>query len=94
MITKNINKIKELFTLETITDTFSMVNTFALSTTENVAVKGIETISEWQNKADKAIKSGLNFNAQKQEVFFDALDSGKETVVKNYTKVAKRFTKK
>ncbi|APG66060.1 hypothetical protein LPB136_12075 [Tenacibaculum todarodis] len=94
MITKNINKIKELFTLENVSETFSTVNNFALATTENVAVKGINTVSEWQNTLDKAIKNGLAFNAQKQEVIFDALDSGKVVLVKNVSKVTKRFSKK
>lgn len=94
MITKNINKIKENLTLENVSNTFSMVNTFALSTTENVAIKGINTVSKWQNTLDKAIKNGLAFNAQKQEVFFDALDSGKVVLVKNVSKVTKRFSKK
>ena len=94
MITKNINKIKELFTLENVSDTFSMVNTFALSTTEDVAIKGIKTVSKWQNNIDKAIKNGLAFNAEKQEVIFDALDSGKVVLVKNVSKVTKRFSKK
>ncbi len=94
MITKNINKIKESLTLENVSDAFSMVNTFALSTTESVAVKGINKVSKLQNTLDKAIKNGLAFNAQKQEVIFDALDSGKVILVKNVSKVTKRFSKK
>ncbi|MCH3883560.1 hypothetical protein [Tenacibaculum aquimarinum] len=94
MITKNINKIKESLTLENVSDAFSMVNTFALSTTETVAVKGINKVSKLQNTLDKAIKNGLAFNAQKQEVIFDALDSGKVILVKSVSKVTKRFSKK
>ncbi|MCH3881550.1 MULTISPECIES: hypothetical protein [Tenacibaculum] len=94
MITKNINKIKESLTLENVSDAFSMVNTFALSTTESVAVKGINKVSKLQNTLDKAIKNGLAFNAQKQEVIFDALDSGKVILVKNVSKVTKKFSKK
>lgn len=94
MITKNINKIKETFTFKNIADTFSSVNSFALATTENYALRGIDSITKWQDSADKALKNGLAYNAKKQEVIFDSLDSAKETVVKTFNKTKKRFVKK
>ncbi len=94
MITKNTNKIKEAFNFNNIVDTFSLANNFALATTENVAIKGIKTVGEWQKYTDKAIKNGLKYNAKKQEFIFDALDSGKVVLVKNISKVIKRFSKK
>lgn len=94
MITKNINKIKEAFTFNNVVDTFSLVNNFALATTENVALKGIKNVAKWQKNADKAIKNGLKTSAKNQDKMFDLLEDGKAVVVKNISKVTKRFSKK
>lgn len=93
MITKNINKIKETFTFNNVVDTFSMVNNFALATTENVALKGIKNVAKWQKTADKAIKKGLKTSAKNQDKMFDVLDNGKATAVKNVSKLVNKFSR-
>lgn len=94
MIIKNINKIKEAFTFYAIADTFSIVNNFALATTESVTLKGIKTVGQWQKSTDTAIKNALKVSAKNQDKVFDTLDAGKVVLVKNVSKVTKRFSKK
>lgn len=94
MATKNNNTTGRFFTLENAIDTFSLVNTVALTSTEKVFTKGFDVVGKLQTKTDTLLKKGFKFSSKKHDEMFDVLDASKEKTVKALKKVSKKFNKK
>ena len=93
MGTKNKKSVSNILTFENALDTFSLVNTIALSSTEKIFNKGFSLIEKAQNTTDKYLKKGLAFSADKQEMTFDKLDETKAYSIKSFKKIQKKFKK-
>ena len=94
MAKKNKKTIAQYFTIENAKDSVSLVNTVALTTTENVFTKAFTILGKWQKAADETLKNGLEFSAKKQNLIFDTLEVSKEKTVKRFKKSTAYFNKK
>ena len=90
MAKKNKKTIAQYFTIENAKDSISLVNTIALTTTENVFTKTFTVLGKWQKAADETLKNGLQFSAKKQDLIFDTLEVSKEKAVKRFQKFNKK----
>lgn len=70
MFTKNIDKIKEFFTIDNAKDTLTTANNFALATTETFFTKGIDAVAKFQDSTDNKIRAGFKTSAKVQDKVF------------------------
>jgi hypothetical protein len=87
-VTNAVNK-----TLETVKNTASKANDFALKSTENVVTETINYAGQWQGITAKAMKGGFKLAATQQDIMFDTLEAAKGHTIKGLKRSKALFTK-
>ena len=95
MTTKNKKIVsKSIFkTVDTVKNTATMVNAFALKSTEKVVSEAITTAEQWQGVTAKAVKGGLKVAATQQDIMFDTLETAKGQILKGFNRTKVLFSK-
>jgi len=95
MATKNKKTITKAFnkTVETVKNTATKANAFALKSTENVVIETLNVAGQWQGVTAKAVKGSLKLADTQQDILFNTLEAAKGHAIKGFKRSKALFTK-